>query len=63
MIQPTFREPEQVFNEAIESGRLSDAPGIENYAGRWMYMGTWDGVDAFKNIDTREYLGTIADQG
>ncbi len=56
MNQPTFKEPEQAFDAAIESGRLSDTPGTENYAGRWMYMGTWDGVDAFKNINTREYL-------
>lgn len=53
---PTFRDPETVFEEAIEQGRLSDTPGTDNYAGRFMYMGTWSDVDAFKHIDTREYL-------
>ncbi len=56
MNQPTFREPETVFDEAIESGRLSDTPGTDNYAGRYMYMGTWDGIDTFKHKDTRDYL-------
>ena len=58
MTQPTFKDGEQAFNDAIESGRLSDTPGTEDYTGRFMYMGTWDGVDSFKNIDTREYLAT-----
>ena len=53
---PEHRDPEAVFAEAIESGRLSDEPGTEKYAGRWMYMGTVDGVDTFKNSDTRQYL-------
>ncbi len=54
--QPEFRDPEIVFEKAIESGRLSDTPGTENYAGRYMYMGTWDGIDGFKHIETRQYL-------
>ncbi len=60
MPEPTFKDPETVFDEAIASGRLSDTPGAENYAGRYMYMGTWDGVDAFKHIDTREYLVDVS---
>ena len=54
--QPTFRDPVAVFDEAIASGRLSDAPGTDNYASRWMYMGTWNGIDSFKHVETREYL-------
>jgi len=50
-----------VFNRAIASGRLSCNPIAENYAGGFMYMGTWDGVDQFKNIVTRQYLPTQPD--
>ena len=56
MTEPTFKDPETVFKEAIENGRLSDTPGTDNYAGRFMYMGTWDGIDTFKHIMTRQYL-------
>ena len=56
MGEPTFRDPKTAFDEAIASGRLSDTPGTDNYAGRYMYMGTWLDVDAFKHRDTREYL-------
>ncbi len=56
MTEPIFKDPEEVFDEAIKNGRLSDTPGEENYAGRYMYMGTWDGIDTFKHIMTREYL-------
>ncbi len=54
--EPTFKDPEQVFDEAVAAGRLSDTPGTDNYAGRYMYMGTWDGIDMFKHINTRQYL-------
>lgn len=56
MMQPTFKDAQQAFKEAIEAGRLSVNPQAENYAGDFMYMGTWDGKDAFKHRDTREYL-------
>lgn len=54
--QPTFKEPEQAFSEAIESGRLSASCNSENYAGDYMYMGTWSHGDSFKHINTRKYL-------
>lgn len=61
MTQPTFKNPDDAFDDAfddaIAAGRLTlgDQDGYL-FAGKWMYMGTWDGVDAFKNINTREYL-------
>ncbi len=57
--QPIFNDPEVAFDTAIRSGWLSDTAGTENYAGRFMYMGTWNGIDAFKHIDTRKYLADI----
>lgn len=54
--QPTFKEPEQAFIEAIEAGRLSASPHCDNYAGDYMYMATWADGDSFKHVDTRRYL-------
>jgi hypothetical protein len=54
--KPEFKEPAQAFSEAIAAGRLSADRNAPNYAGQYMYMGTWGGRDAFKHIDTREYL-------
>ncbi len=54
--KPTFKEPETAFSEALESGRLSHAADADNYAGNFMYVGTWDGKDSFKNIEPRQYL-------
>lgn len=52
----TYRDSQQAFQAAIESGRLSINKSQPNYAGKYMYMGTDDdGKDLFKNIDTREY--------
>ena len=51
-----YKESSQAFEEAIAAGRLSDKPAANNYAGHYMYMGTHDGVDLFKHIDTRQYL-------
>lgn len=59
--KPTFRDAQEAFADAIRAGRLSDKPGAQNYAGRFMYMGTWpqpngSTKDLFKHIDTRKYL-------
>lgn len=54
--QPSFRPAADAFRLAILTGRLSNNPTSTVYAGKYMYMGTWNGVDAFKSIDTREYL-------
>jgi len=52
------KKPRVAFEQAIIQGRLSDDPKTDNYAGKYMYMGpTSDGLnDAFKNINTREYI-------
>lgn len=56
----TYREPWQAFEGAITSGRLSNNRSAENFAGGYMYMGTVDGADTFKHIDSRRYLAPIA---
>lgn len=50
------RNPQHAFEDAIISGRLSDAPGSNNWAGNFMYMGTTRSGDHFKHILTRQYL-------
>jgi hypothetical protein len=42
---------DEVFERAISEGRMSFIN-----ANAYMYMGTRDGIDMFKHIDTREYL-------
>ena len=56
MAKPTFKDSDDAFSDAINAGRLSTNEADTNYAGNYMYMGTWDGVDSFKHIDTRQYL-------
>ena len=51
-----LRDPQQAFNEAIETQRLSGDPTKPNYAGNYMYMYSEPGVDHFKHRDTRRYL-------
>lgn len=51
-----FRDTYDAFAEAINAGRLSDNPQSPVHAGNFMYMGTVQGRDLFKNITTREYL-------
>lgn len=60
----TFRDSGQAFEDAIFGGALSDDPQdrggswIEcaGYVGDFMYMGTQNGVDLFKNKNTRKYV-------
>lgn len=52
----TFRDTQEAFREAIESGRLSRDREKENFVGFYMYMGTWEGMDHFKHSLTRKYL-------
>ena len=54
--QIKFNPPNAAFDKAIRDGRLSRNHRLANYAGDYMYMGTVDGIDTFKNIDTRSYL-------
>ena len=56
MTQPTFKNPDDAFQDAIDAGRLSANETDANYAGNYMYMGTYDGIDSFKHINTRQYL-------
>lgn len=49
------RNAQNCFERAIREGRLSADPKASNYAGRYMYMGTWSGHDTFKHRDTRRY--------
>ena len=56
MADPTFKDSDQAFQDAIDAGRLSANEADANYAGNYMYMGTWAGVDSFKHINTRKYL-------
>lgn len=53
-----YKNPQQAFEDAIAADRLSANPNADNYAGKYMYMGSSiDGkCDAFKHIETREYL-------
>lgn len=53
-----FKETYQVFVEAIKAGKLSKDSTSELYVEKYMYMGTVEGKDTFKNIETREYLKT-----
>ena len=50
------KNADDAFDFAIDNGRLSAEKGAKNYAGLYMYMGTWGGRDTFKHINTREYL-------
>ena len=56
MTEPTFKNSDDAFDDAIAAGRLSAHDTGPEYAGNWMYMGTWGGVDSFKNINSRQYL-------
>ena len=45
----------QRLEDALNTGRLSTTPTDATYAGRYMYMGTVNGRDLFKHIDSRQY--------
>jgi hypothetical protein len=55
-IKPKYKDPQKAFKKAIKSGRLSDDPCAVNYAGWYMYMGTFNGIDQFKHSSTRQYI-------
>lgn len=53
----THQNSQLAFEAAIASGRLSNDTSADNYAGKYMYMGTnANDDDLFKHINTREYL-------
>jgi len=52
----TNKCPQQAFEQAVTSGRLTTNPSDDNFAGLYMYMHTdSNGKDIFKNINTRKY--------
>jgi len=53
----THRNPQDAFDQAIAEGRLSADEDDTHYAGNYMYMGTVNGCDTFKHIDTRQLPG------
>jgi hypothetical protein len=53
---PFFRNSHLAFEEAIRVGRLSSDSRSPLFAGNFTYMGTWEGIDAFKHVHTGEYL-------
>ena len=57
-METTYRDGDTAFNEAIASGFLNTDRASDRYAGKWMYMGTDENGDAFKNIDRRHYIHT-----
>lgn len=54
--QPTFKDPQQAFEQAITAGVLSASPKASNFAGDYMYMGTDKGRDYFKHIVSRRTI-------
>ena len=46
---------DQIFEEAIKQGILSDDEYAPNFAGNFMYMYTENNVHFFKHISTRAY--------
>ena len=54
--QVKFKSSDEAFDFAIDCGRLSADPKASNYAGHYMYMGTYGGCDQFKHVNTRQYL-------
>lgn len=54
--EPIFKPAKQAFEDAIKACRLSSKSKDPQYAGNYMYMGTWNDKDQFKHIDTRQYI-------
>lgn len=46
---------DDAFTKAIKAGRLSRNIEDSKYVGNYMFMGTTNGKDLFKNINTRAY--------
>ena len=50
-----FIDPPKAFEEAINTEILSADETARNFAGNFMYMYSRDGINYFKNINTRKY--------
>ena len=46
----------ELFQLAINKGKLSENEKSDKYAGNYMYMYSKGGKHYFKNIDTRKYI-------
>lgn len=55
-MQGQWKDAQEAFKQAIESGRLSADPNSPLYAGNYMYMGPGKGGDSFKHYNTRQYI-------
>lgn len=53
---PVIKHSQQAFDQAIAAGRLSADSDSPLYFKKYQYMGTWTGRDAFKHIETGQYL-------
>jgi len=53
----TFKNTQEVFEQALQEGRLTRDKAKSNFVARFMYMGTDEsGKDLFKNILYRYYI-------
>jgi hypothetical protein len=53
--KPDFINSNKAFERAIKKEILSDDETRPDFAGNFMYMHSQDGIDYFKNINTRKY--------
>ena len=56
-------EPQEAFEYGIAEGLLSGFPDDDNFAGKFMFMGTWSNKLHFKNKVSREYVSIGAPLG
>lgn len=52
----TFVNPQDAFQQALDTRVLTLGNAFGNCVDEFMYMGTKDGKHAFKHIDSRQYL-------
>lgn len=51
-----FLDSTECFDAAIQQGCFVTDERHENYAGNFMYMGSYPSYHSFKHIDTRVYV-------
>jgi len=56
MVYSFINNPKEAFGKALKDGILSLDRNAENFVENYMYMGTYNGIDQFKNINTRKYI-------
>lgn len=56
-VEEEHLKSQKAFRDAVESGRLSHDKTADNFAGKYMYMGTnKEGKTLFKDCWTRDYI-------